>query len=267
MAFLFGPFMGGLASGAHTGLDLYDKYDSVRRLQHADDDLETAKQEQKAKQAGQNGAGVPTAGAPDASRGPYGDAQYGSTAPKLDDSPIDTSGMPDPKKSTTPLLDAANAIKSYRDSSSGNYGPKWDAAAPQATRTENPQFNQGVSTSPSNMKTYDTQPGQPGALDGPSPPSIGQPRGSGPDMSHVTNRPVGAAIGDWLHGRNAPAPPVYTPDSARPPQAPQGQAVQARPPALRGGATPGAPTLANPSSNVGAAIVDAMGNTNQPGGY
>jgi hypothetical protein len=34
-------------------------------------------------------------------------------------------------------------------------------------------------------------------------PSTG---GGGPDLSHLTNRPVGSALGDWLHGRAPPTP-------------------------------------------------------------
>lgn len=122
-----------------------------------------------------------------------------------------------------------------------------------------------VSTSPANMPTYDVPLSQPGAISsgqgtaqaqgvqtGPAPAS--KPMSLGPNLSQaMTNRPVGAAFGDWLHGRQAP--PQYLPSGQQPPQRPA-----ATPPTISGVPTNAAtsPTLGNSQGGLGAQLLQSM---------
>lgn len=275
MAFMFGPFAQGLSSGINNGLSLYEKWTDMSNRADAMNDIKKAKDADK---AGKSGLDPTKGGALDsqAGNGPYGNIQSDSaaSAPKTSAAEPNISDMPPPWKDRVGAGLSVMGDNPWGKTSSdaankGAYNaPDGSTAGPMKDQ----QFQPGVSTSPSNMRTYDTTPGQPGALDGPSPPSIGQQRGSGPDMSHLTNRPVGSAIGDWIHGRQPGQPPTYLPTHPTPTQ-PQGQAMQGAP---RGNytfqpdgttkftpAAPSpAPTLGKPS--VGAAILGAFGTTPEP---
>lgn len=116
-----------------------------------------------------------------------------------------------------------------------------------------------ITTAPSNMQTYDVPMSQTGALSSGQGTPQGQtvngpdsqprpPGGAGPDMSHLSNKPVGSTFGDWWHNRTQP--PRYLP-----PGQPVSQAVPTR---------PTAPGLASNTGGVGAQILAAMNPTAGP---
>lgn len=126
-------------------------------------------------------------------------------------------------------------------------------------RAQSGVFKAPITTSPTNMPTYDVPSNMPGAfssgqstpqadaVNGVDAPRI-QPTGIGPDLSHLNNNPVGGTLGNWLHGRPTPR---YLPPGSQP----VSQALPTRP---RG------PGLASNTSGLGAQILAAMNPTAGP---
>lgn len=134
------------------------------------------------------------------------------------------------------------------------FDPSQDPNSAMA-RGELPQ-PQGVAYSPTTMPTYDIPPGgyqpkpsplqaAPG-LAGQQPPVAGSVAPQPGDMGRVTNRPVGAALSDLVHGTQTPETPLRYPGAA-PTQAgaPAPSPVGAAP---IPGAPPGAPAPAPQAS-------------------
>lgn len=261
MTFALGPFAQGLSSGIKNGMDIYEKWTDMSNRADAIKDMKAAQDADKAAKGGSTldpskGGALPGS----TSAGTFGD--QGDWTKKPAGEQPDISGMPPPWQERT-----GAGLSAFGNATSDAAGKNsYDSAGPKIAPTgamKDPQYQPGVSTAPSNMKTYDTQPGQPGALDGPSPPSIGQQTGGpGPDLSHLTNRPVGAAIGDWIHGRHPGQPAQLIPTS--PQGQAQGQALPTPPaPPQPAPQASMAPTLGKPS--VGASILGAFGTPQYPG--
>jgi hypothetical protein len=272
--FMLGAFTNGLASGANDAMDLYKKYDDIKQSQDLRDSLKTAADKQAAldKQAAAPAGAAPGQATADVNFTPgvntLGAAQSDSaaSAPDLNADPRKPALT---NSQRAALVTAGDGIsRAFGDGSA-----KSDSAASAPTSQSNQGPQLGVYGNSGDNPWPVFSPAMGGAPAAPAAPAPalrvsntpGTPSGPG-DMSQLTNRPVGAAVSDWIHGTNTPNQPMqYLPQNPQPGQqlprqTAQPQSVVGRMPPLAGAPIPGGPSLASQQNPVAQAIQTQYGN-------
>lgn len=251
MAFLLGSFTNGMFSSLNdtmkAGKGLMDFKKEADMMSAANDAANAGKA--NTNNSATSGAGTPisTGSRPQASSDSAMSAPSSTTT-----GPVDLNSVVPPKY----MGDKQNILSDSAMSGPGMMQPAGAQAAPYSpVGHSGGHFNNpGVSTAPSNMQTFDDPQGM--ATQQPPPLAPVSQRGSGPDMSHLTNKPVGGALGDWLHGRQQPATLIpQQQQQAVPTQKPQQPA-----PPIAAAPNASTPSLAQQTGGLGARLLSAMGN-------
>lgn len=286
-ALMLGSFTNGLFAGANFVQDMQSKGEEYKRsqmdTQQKSDMMGAAREATEAGSRQKLTDQVNAAGAAGDAAATAGDTApgNGSTAPAVGrgrtaDGKPDLGAVPQPNHLVST---GAVAPSDGQGDSAGASGLPGTAAMPSAgarSRELQGYSDAGpppalaspvapTAAAPSNMQTYDVPMSQPGALSsgqgnaqgqaintGPAPTS--SPARLGPNLSQaMTNRPVGAAFGDWLHGRQAA--PRYLPPGQQPAQQP----AQASPIISGMSSNPSAtPNLGNGQGGLGAQLLKSM---------
>ena len=250
MTFYLGSAMQGLFSGAQDVYGLNDAYMNAQLKQQqidAGNSVANAMQNDQAKQAAMRGPQPMV----DANGNPITQDTTGAGAPNVTSSPaapIDVNKVSQLPKNMQGIPATSGAMDRRGQEPSDMTNAQWASlsgnAPPGQPRWDAQPSAAAVGTG---VGPYD----QPSTIRPPSQEASALPiaqTGPGPDLSHVNNLPTGQTLSNWWHGRDT----NYLPAGVH-------SGIPAPAPMQRPTPRPGQPTLAQPNSGLGAAILAAGG--------